>query len=65
MSKINIEGNSNQVFSNIKNSNINNSTSISKGTTKWIGICSLLVAIIGVIISLIVNWEAVINFITK
>lgn len=65
MSKINIEGNSNQVFSNVKNSNINNSTWTSKGTTKWVGICSLLVAIIGVIISLIVNWEAVINFITR
>ena len=65
MSKITIDGDNNHVFCDVKNSNINSTTSTNKGTTKWIGLCSLLVAIIGVLISLIVNWETVLNFITN
>ena len=65
MSKIQIEGNNNQVFSNIKKSSINSNLTSGRGTARWIGIGSLVVAAIGVLISLIVNWETVINFFTK
>lgn len=64
MSKIEINGDRNQVYSNVKNSRIN-----SKGksinhysTSRWIGLASLGVAILGLIVACIANWDKIVVF---
>ncbi len=59
MSKIEINGDGNQVFENIKksriNSNDNNTNTTIGSTAKWIGIVSLIVAIIGLVLKLLLH----------
>lgn len=59
MSKIEINGDGNQVFEKIKksriNSNDNNTNTTIGSTVKWIGIVSLIVAIIGLVLKILMH----------
>ena len=52
MSKIEIKGDNNQVYNGIKKSRINSNdnTTNNHSTAKWVGIASLIVAIIGLLL---------------
>ncbi len=60
MSKIEIKGDNNQVYNDIKKSRINSNdnTTNNYSTAKWIGIASLLVAIIGLLLG---YWKDIVS----
>ena len=60
MSKIEIKGDNNQVYSDIKKSRINSNDNTTKNysTAKWIGIASLLVAIISLLLG---YWKDIVS----
>lgn len=72
MGSIKIIGDNNQIYSDIKDSrinsddnfhNINNDTITNNNSSKrWIGVASLIVAIIGLIITCIVYRDSIIQF---
>lgn len=63
MSKIEVKGNKNQIYSDIKRSNINTQEQSSNHNVekKWIGLASLCVAVLGLIVACIANWEKIIQ----
>ncbi len=60
MSKIEIKGDNNQVYNDIKKSRINSNDNTTKNnsTAKWIGIASLIVAIIGLLLK---YWKDIVS----
>ena len=64
MSKIEINGDNNHVYHKVKKSRINsdNNTTKTSSTLKWVGLASLIVAIIGLALKFIVGWDAIIKF---
>ncbi len=60
MSKIEIKGDNNQVYNDIKKSRINSNDNTTKNysTAKWIGIASLLVAIISLLLG---YWKDIVS----
>jgi len=72
MGSIKIKGDNNQIYSDIKDSRINsddnfhtinNDTITNNNSSKrWIGVASLIVAIIGLIITCIVYRDSIIQF---
>ena len=60
MGKIEIKGDNNQVYSNVKKSRINSDekTTHNHGTVKWVGIASLIVAILGLLLR---YWENIVQ----
>lgn len=63
---VKINGNNNQVYSNIKNSTINSRNTTVKETANvnWT-LIGVLVSIIGVVVAVIVGWESIVEFFTK
>lgn len=63
---VKIKGDGNQVYSNVKNSTINSQNTTVKTPQKvnWT-LCSVLVAIIGVVVAVIVGWNNIIAFFTN
>lgn len=61
MSKIEIKGDDNHVYNDIKKSRINSSDNTTKNysTAKWIGIASLFVTIIGLLLG---YWKDIVSF---
>lgn len=72
MGSIKIKGDNNQVYSDIKDSRINSDDNIhtinndtitnNNSSKRWIGVASLIVAIIGLIITCIVYRDSIIQF---
>lgn len=64
MSSINIKGNNNQIYDNVKRSRINSDDHSVKinPAVKWVGIVSLIVAIIGLVLKFIVGWDTICQF---
>lgn len=64
MSKIEVKGDNNQVYNKVKKSRINSGDNITKTSSgwKWVGLASLIVAIIGLVLKFIVGWDAIVNF---
>lgn len=66
MGKIEIKGDNNQVYSEIKDSVVNshdNDIKINNGSAwKWVGLLSLIVAVIGLILKFIIGWDAIVQF---
>ena len=60
MGKIKIDGNNNQVYNRIKNSHINSDdhSTHNTSTAKWVGIASLIVAILGLILN---YWDSIVE----
>lgn len=60
MSKIEIKGDNDQVYNDIKKSRINSNDNTTKNysTAKWIGIASLLVAIISLLLG---YWKDIVS----
>lgn len=63
MRKIEINGDNNQVYNKVKNSRINSGDHITDANSskKWIGIASLIVAILGLVVTCIRYWESIIQ----
>lgn len=64
MSKIKIKGDNNQVYNNIKHSRINSDeiTTNNNSTWTWVGLVSLVVAVLGLFIKMIVSWSSIVQF---
>ena len=64
MSKIEVNGNNNQLYHKVKKSRINTDGSKTNSGSgwKWVGLVSLIVAIIGLIIEFIVGWDTIVKF---
>ena len=64
MSKIEINGNNNQVYHKVKKSRINsdNNTTTTSTAWKWVGLASFIVAVIGLLLKFIVGWDAIVKF---
>ena len=63
MSNIEVKGDKNQIFSNIKKSKINSQEQPSSNfiEKRWIRLASLCVAVLGLIVACIANWEKIIQ----
>lgn len=58
MSKVEIKGNDNQVYQNLKNSNVNSSSQASPKVSLWVKY-SALIGTIAMIIAAIANWDKI------
>jgi hypothetical protein len=61
MGGIKINGDNNQVYNKVKNSRINSDDTITNSNTtkKWIAVTSLIVAILGFIVTCIKYWDSI------
>jgi hypothetical protein len=61
MGGIKINGDNNQVYNKVKNSRINSDDTITNNNTtkKWIAVTSLIVAILGFIVTCIKYWDSI------
>lgn len=61
MRSIKINGDNNQVYNKVKNSRINSNDTITNNNTtkKWIAVASLIVAILGFIVTCIKYWDSI------
>ena len=61
MGGIKINGDNNQVYNKVKNSRINSDDTITNNNTtkKWITVTSLIVAILGFIVTCIKYWDSI------
>ncbi len=61
MGGIKINGDNNQVYNKVKNSQINSDDTITNSNTtkKWIAVTSLIVAILGFIVTCIKYWDSI------
>lgn len=61
MRNIKINGDNNQVYNKVKNSQINSNDTITNNNTtkKWIAVASLILAILGFIVTCIKYWDSI------
>lgn len=61
MGGIKIHGDNNQVYNKVKNSRINSDDTITNNNTtkKWIAVTSLIVAVLGFIVTCIKYWDSI------
>ena len=64
MGDIKIIGDNNQVYNKVKNSRINSDDNITNNNSnkKWIAVASLIVAILGLIVTCIKYWDSISHF---
>lgn len=63
MGNVKINGNGNQVYNYIKNSCINSNDRVNSGTTKkWSVWLTVIIAVLTLIATCIIGWDAIVGF---